>query len=198
MAEEEGQGVTFVDLGYPIFDCEMRICDQENHDLGENKIGYIQIRGDFVTSGYYHNETATQKAISFEGWLSTGDLGFMRNGRLIVTGRAKDVIFASGQNYYAHDIERVAEAVEGIELGKVAAVGVFNEQVQSDQLVLFVLSKQKTTEFLPLIAKLKRVISGQIGIEVAEVIPIRSIPKPPAGRSSVSSFGKITLKVIMI
>jgi amino acid adenylation domain-containing protein len=174
--------ITFVEVGAPIDYCELRICNEKDQDLGEDQIGYIQIRGGNVTSGYYHNPKATRQAITADGWLNTGDLGFICQQKLYVTGRAKDVIFVAGQNYYSHDIERVAEAVSGLELGKVAAVGVFNERRHGDELVLFVLFKPKPEKFLPLISELKRLVNRQLGIEVAEVIPIKSMPKTTSGK----------------
>jgi len=113
---KDSKCVTFVDVGYPVDDCYVRICDEAGHILDDNVIGHIQIKGKNVTCGYYNNTEATEKTIASDGWLSTGDLGFMRNGRLVVTGRAKDIIFVNGLNYYPHDIERAAEDVEGIGL----------------------------------------------------------------------------------
>ncbi len=180
--KEDIKGCTFIDVGYPIYNCYMRICDEQNNDLGENRVGYIQIRGGNVTSGYYNNTEATQKTITSDGWLITGDLGFMREGRLVITGRAKDVIFITGQNYYSHDIERIAESIDCMELGKVAAVGVFNDKLKYDQLVMFLMFKQKVENFIPLVKDLKKVISEKLGIEVSEVIPVKNIPKTTSGK----------------
>ena len=181
-SKEDKDAVIFMDEGYPIYNCYVRICDEENHDIGENKIGYVHISGGNVTSGYYNNKKATEQTITPDGWLNTGDLGFMKEKRLIITGRAKDVIFASGQNYYSHDIERIGEGVEGVELGKIVAVGVFNENRKGDDLVLFVLHKQKLENFIPIVNSLKRVISEKIGIEVAHVIQVKNIPKTTSGK----------------
>lgn len=180
--KDDHNGVMFVDVGYPIYNCSMRICDRNNVDLGENRIGYIQIRGGNVTKGYYNNKTATKEAITDDGWLNTGDLGLLKDGRLIITGRAKDVIFMAGQNYYSHDIERVAESVDGIELGKIVATGVYNQNTKCDELVLFVLFKQKAENFMNLAAELKSTINRAIGIEVSEVIPVKNIPKTTSGK----------------
>jgi len=180
--KDDAKGITFVDVGYPIYNCNMRICDMNDLDLGENRIGYIQIRGGNVTKGYYNNEVATKQAVTSDGWLNTGDLGLLRNGRLIITGRAKDIIFMAGQNYYSHDIERVAESVEGMELGKVVATGVYNQNTKCDELVLFVLFKQKAENFVSLVRELKSRINREIGIEVSEVIPVKNIPKTTSGK----------------
>lgn len=149
---EDCNAITFVDVGYPINNCYLQICDENNNSLGENRIGYILIKGGNVTSGYYNDKTATKKAITPDGWLNTGDLGFIHNERLVITGRAKDVIFSAGQNYYSHDIERICENVAGIDLGKVVAVGTFNEKKQSDELIIFVLFKKKVEEFINIIS----------------------------------------------
>lgn len=181
-SKEDKDAIIFVDEGYPIYNCYVRICDEENHDIGENKIGYVQISGGNVTSGYYNNKKATEQTITADGWLNTGDLGFMKEKRLTLTGRAKDVIFVSGQNYYSHDIERIGEGVEGIELGKIVAVGVFNENRKGDDLILFVIHKQKLENFIPIVNSLKRVISEKVGIEVAHVIQVKNIPKTTSGK----------------
>ncbi len=182
VSKEDSRGCSFADEGYPIYDCYVKICNMKNNDIGENKIGYICISGANVTSGYYNNEAATRKAITKDGWLNTGDLGFMRDGRLVITGRAKDVIFVKGQNYYSHDIERVAQEAEGIDLGKIVAVGAFNEKIKSDELILFVLFKMKADKFIGLVQSLRKLISERMGIEVSQVIPIKSIPKTTSGK----------------
>ena len=179
---EDEHGVTFADLGYPVYECAIRVCDENGRDLGENRIGHVHIKGGNVTSGYYNDPEATQKAITPDGWLNTGDLGLMRNGRIILTGRAKDIIFMAGQNYYSHDIERVAECVDGVELGKICAVGAFSEKLKQDELVLFVIFKQKLENFPKLALELKQVISQKIGIDVSETIPVKSIPKTTSGK----------------
>ena len=174
--------VEFADLGYPVKGCSVRISDEAGSVLGENKVGNIEIKGENVTSGYYNNEEATLNTIRTDGWLNTGDLGFLRNGRLIVTGRAKDVIFVNGQNYYAHDIERVSEQVRGIELGRVVACGVFNTVSQKDDIIILVLYKKKLIHFVELAVDLKKHIHSKIGLEVAHIIPVREIPKTTSGK----------------
>lgn len=182
IAKEDKNAVVFLDEGYPIYNSYVRICDKENKDVGENRIGYVQISGGNVTSGYYNNKQATQEAIKPDGWLNTGDLGFMRNKRLVITGRAKDVIFVAGQNFYSHDIERIGESIEGIELGKIVATGVFNDYLRCDELIIFVMYRQKIESFISFAAKVKQTINQRTGIEVSEVIPVRDIPKTTSGK----------------
>jgi len=185
--------IRLVDLGYPVTDCNIRICDDENKTLAERTVGYIQIKGNNVTSGYYNNNEATSKMISQDGWLNTGDLGFIWNGRLIFSGRAKDIIFVNGQNYYPHDIEKIAEGVEGIELGRIAACGVFNKELQRDSLLLFVLFKKKTEEFVSLAVELRKYISSKMGLNVDLIIPVREIPKTTSGKIQRYRLGEMYL-----
>ncbi|NLW46321.1 MAG: AMP-binding protein [Firmicutes bacterium] len=180
--EKESDRITFVDVGYAVDGCSIRICDADNRLLDEGRIGYIQIKGANVTSGYYNNDKAGAEVISKDGWLNTGDLGFISNGRLVVTGRAKDIIFINGQNYYPHDIERIAEEVDGVELGEVAAFGVPDEEQQNEAINLAVLFKKEIEQFLPLAITLKRQIFKQIGLDVKAIIPIKKIPKTTSGK----------------
>ncbi|WP_342426071.1 amino acid adenylation domain-containing protein [Paenibacillus sp. FSL L8-0502] len=174
--------LTFVDLGYPLASTSVRICDEKNQVLEDGVIGHTQIRGKNVTSGYYNNPEATAKVKTEDGWLITGDLGFMRNGRLTITGRAKDIIFVNGQNVYPHDIERIAEELDGVDLGKVAVCGVHDTQTRQDRIIAFVMHTKKIEHFVPLVQKLKSHLNYRGGWHIQDVVPIRRIPKTTSGK----------------
>lgn len=180
--EDSAKSVDFADVGYPVRDCMVRIAGEDNNVLEENTVGYVQIKGDNVTKGYYNNPSGTNRALTGDGWLNTGDLGFISNKRLIITGRAKDIIFVNGQNFYPHDLERVSEAIEDIDLGKIAFCGLYSNDLHQDQILVFVLFKKGAAAFLPLRAKLKKHIMKQVGLEIVEVIPVRKIPKTTSGK----------------
>src|SRR5690606_10016628 len=115
-------------------------------------------------------------------WLKTGDLGFLRENKLVVTGRFKNIIIINGQNYYPQDIERVAMQVEGVELGKVVACGYKPATEAEEELLVFVLFKGTPSEFIPLASSLKEKIFDFIGLVVNSVIPVRKIPKTTSGK----------------
>ena len=190
-ARSSERSVTFVEIGPPVKDCELRICDDQNNILNDNVVGYIQVNGKSVTQGYYNNAVATSKAITKDGWLNTGDLGFLRNGRLVVTGRAKDIIFVNGQNYYPHDIERVAESAGGIELGKCVASGVFNPDLQTEEIILFVLFKGKLEDFVPIVDQLTECIGKYMGLEISKVVPVKRILKTTSGKVQRYKLGQV-------
>ncbi|MCM3268071.1 non-ribosomal peptide synthetase [Paenibacillus elgii] len=174
--------VTFVDVGHPMTSSRIRICGDDDTVLADNVIGHIQISGKNVTAGYYNNPQATAKVMTTDGWLKTGDLGFMRSGRLVITGRAKDIIFVNGQNVYPHDIERVAEEVDGVELGKVAVCGVYDAEARQDRIVVFVMHTKKVEDFAPVAQRLRKHLNYRGGWELHDIVPIRRIPKTTSGK----------------
>lgn len=182
ITSDDDNAAEFVDLGYTVKDVYLKICDENGKELDENTVGHIFIKGENVTKRYYNNPEATKDTITGDGWLNTGDLGLIRNGRLLVTGRAKDVHFVNGQNFYLHDIERVTEEVEGVELGEVAAACVYNTGLQKDEVFIFVLHKKDLEEFVDLAISIKKYINKQMGLEVKHVIPVRKIPKTTSGK----------------
>ncbi|GMK38588.1 hypothetical protein PCCS19_16420 [Paenibacillus sp. CCS19] len=188
------ESVTFAEVGYAIDHVEVRIADDNAQASPERTVGRIQIRGRSVTSGYYRNAEATSKALLSDGWLDTGDLGFMSDGRLYITGRIKDIIFVNGRNYYPHDIERVAEEVDDVELGKVAAVGVHNAAEHREDIIVFIQYKKKLEQFVEVSLALKKHINMKMGLELAHVFPVRTIPKTTSGKVQRYVLGDMFLK----
>ncbi|MEE6145463.1 condensation domain-containing protein [Bacillus cereus] len=182
VGSESEDAAPFVAVGFPVDSCQVRICDNKNNVMEDMYIGNIQIRGDNVTQGYYNNIEATNETITSDGWLKTGDLGFMMNGEIVITGRAKEIIIINGQNIYPHDIERMIESLPSMELGKVVACGVFNEQKHTDELILFILYKGKIRSFIPLLHQAKQIIQEMFAIPVKNIIPIKKIPKTTSGK----------------
>jgi len=169
-------------VGRAIPYCELRIADDDDQPLPGERVGHIHIRGDNVTGGYY--EDAAINAVSFtnDGWLRTGDLGLVHQGDLYITGRDKEILFVNGQNYYPHDLERIAETVPGLELGKVAVAGVRPPGAQADELLVFVLHRADMADFLPLARRVAARIAEHTGLEVSAMVPVRRIPKTTSGK----------------
>lgn len=89
--------------------------------LGEREVGAIQLRGDSVTPGYL-TAAGLVPTRDADGWLDTGDHGYLADGAIVVCGRLKDVIIMGGRNIYPTDIERAAATVDGVRAGNVVAV----------------------------------------------------------------------------
>jgi polyketide synthase PksJ len=174
--------VKLVAVGRSIRQCVIRICDDADRVLEEGRIGHIQIAGRNVTTGYYQNLTATLEICAPDGWLRTGDQGFLQNDRLVVTGRTKNIIIVRGQNYYPYDIERVVSEVKGVEEGSVVAVGYTDTDTNEECLLLFVLFKKDPSAFVHLIRPIREELVNVIGVDVQHIIPIRRIPKTTSGK----------------
>ena len=174
--------VQLVSEGKAIPYCDVRITDDADQSLPDDHVGHLHIRGENVTRGYYENADANAAAFTGDGWLRTGDLGVIHGGDLYVSGRAKDIIFVNGQNYYPHDLESIAQRIEGLELGKVVAAGVRRPGEEVEELVLFVLHRGSMADFLPLATAVASLVNEQAGLEVAEVVPVKRIPKTTSGK----------------
>ena len=174
--------VRLVSEGRAIPYCNIRVTDDEDRPLPEGQIGNLHMRGDNVTRGYFESPEVNAAAFTADGWLRTGDLALIHQGDLYVSGRAKEIIFVNGQNYYPHDLEAIAQRIEGLELGKVVAAGVRPPGAGIEQLMLFILHRGSMEEFLPLATQAARLINEQTGLEVAEVVPVKRIPKTTSGK----------------
>jgi acyl-CoA synthetase (AMP-forming)/AMP-acid ligase II/aryl carrier-like protein len=175
-------GVRLVSVGRAIPYCELRVVADDDRMLPDERVGHIQIRGANVTDGYYQDAAANAAGYSADRWLRTGDLGVIHGGDLYVTGRHKEILFVNGQNYYPHDLERIAEDVPGLELGKVVVTGARASEAEADELLVFVLHRADLADFLPLARAVAARIGEHAGLEVSAVVPVRRIPKTTSGK----------------
>ncbi|MGK7876653.1 MAG: amino acid adenylation domain-containing protein [Xenococcaceae cyanobacterium] len=175
----------FVEVGDPIPGTKIRIADNQNKLVAEGKIGSIQIQGVSLASGYYQNPVATQEAFTEDGWFNTGDLGFIKAGRLTITGRQKDVIIINGVNYYSHEIEAVVEELEGIEVSYTAACAIRDHGEDTDRLAIFFTPEKKDEHgWGSLLKEIRSVVVNHIGINPDYLIPVDKtiIPKTAIGK----------------
>jgi acyl-CoA synthetase (AMP-forming)/AMP-acid ligase II/aryl carrier-like protein len=169
-------------VGRPVPSIELRIADEARGALPGGQVGHILIRGASVTRGYFGDPEATALAIDADGWVDTGDLGFLHEGALYIAGRSKEIIFVNGQNYYPYDLENIAQRAPGLDLNKLVAAGVAKPGSQGEELVVFVLHRGSMPDFLPTAAAVQRLINEHTGLEVAQVIPTKRIPKTTSGK----------------
>lgn len=174
--------ISFVNVGTPVDDCSLRIADDSGLTVDSETIGHILIQGGNVTSGYYNNAAETSIALTSDGWLKTGDLGFIKDRALYITGRAKDIIFVNGLNFYPHDLERLAEEIEGVELNKIVVAGCFNHALQREDVIAFVFHRGSPDIFLPVAEALKEHINVKAGLTLDRIIPVKDIPRTTSGK----------------
>ena len=170
-------------VGTPIRDCELRVVDDDDRPLAPGLVGHLQIRGGNVTQGYAGVAREAQP-FAADGWLRTGDLGFLLvpGNELVITGRAKEIIFVNGQNYYPHDLEAIAEEHADVELGRIAAVGACRPGGDEEEILLFLVARGSPADFVPEANRIRRHITEHTGLNIAHVIPVRNLPKTTSGK----------------
>ncbi len=176
----QAESLEMVLLGTPVSDTELVIANDAGQTLAELTLGHVLIRGDNVTHGYYDDTVLTSATINTEGWLDTGDIGFIYQQQLVLTGRFKDLIIVNGQNYHAYDLEQLCETLPEIGEQKTAACTIPSDK--GEALAIFVSYKGELSEFVSIANAIRAALAVDAGIEVAEVIPVSAFPKTTSGK----------------
>jgi acyl-CoA synthetase (AMP-forming)/AMP-acid ligase II len=113
----------------------LRVLDDQRRDLPERHVGELALQSDCMLTGYYNRPDLTAQAL-LDGWYLTGDLGYMVDGEVYVTGRIKDLIIVGGKNVHPQDLEALAAEVPGVHPGRVAAFGIFNADLGTEDVVV--------------------------------------------------------------
>lgn len=138
---------TFMLCGKVLPDHRLEVRDENGRPLDNRKVGRIFVQGPSITPGYYLNQDATQATISEDGWLETGDLGYLVDGQIVITGRSKDLILAHGRNIWPQDLEWAVEGAVTARIGRTAAFPVESEN-GADEIVLLVECRSRNLENL--------------------------------------------------
>ena len=139
----DDEGVEMVNLGRPLEGFEVRIV-REREGVADGVVGSVFARGPSLMSGYLGRPELTAGAL-VDGWLDTGDLGFLLDGELYLTGRDKDVLILRGRNHAPHPLEQALDAVGGVRTGCAAACSYRPEGCDGERLVLFVEHSARAT-----------------------------------------------------
>lgn len=178
---EDSRITSFVDLGYPIKYTKLRITDDDNHILDEKYVGNIEIMGEGVTKGYINNPKANEDIFTEDHWLRTGDVGFLYEGHLYITGRKKDIIFINGQNYYSSDIEHYIVNKKNIKIGSCVACGIPNKD-SKDELIIFIQHRGDDEDFLQLAERIKIDVARDLRLSIKYVLPCKKIHRTTSGK----------------
>lgn len=176
---ETENALTVVSCGTPLPGYQIKIVDDRGTELSERKVGEVCIKGGLVTDGYHLRPDATKQSFK-DGWLHSGDLGYMASGELYICGRKKDLIILNGRNYYPQTLEWSIENVDSVRKGNVVAFSVPSEG--SEALVVAV--ESKATDKQALQTKIKQLLGEQFALSVKEVVvlPPGTLPKTSSGK----------------
>jgi fatty-acyl-CoA synthase len=169
----DGQGppVSLVSCGSPLPGHRLQIVGEDGRAVKERQVGEILLAGPSVMLGYYKQDALTAQTIR-DGWLRTGDLGYLSGGELFVCGRAKDIIIVNGRKYHPQDLEWAVDALAGVRRGRVVAFGA-TEFGQADRVVI-VVEPSGTVSSALLAETIRREIRDLFGLYVADVAVARS------------------------
>ncbi len=176
-----------VDCGplLPTFDVSIR--DDEGNPLPERHCGTIFLRGPSVMAGYFQNPEATREVLSPDGWLNTGDIGYLVGTHLFVTGRQKDMIIIHGRNIWPQDIEDIAKQFPGVRHTDVAAFAVTTAKGEEQAAVVVQCREQDPVKRNRLMHDLKGEIRAEFGINcLLELVPPQTLPRTSSGKLSRS------------
>jgi fatty-acyl-CoA synthase len=187
--------LAFVGAGKPLPDLEVRIVSPEGETLAERTEGRLLFRGPSATSGYYRNPKATAELVGKDGWLDSGDLAYIVDGEIYITGRAKDVIIKAGRNIYPHEVEEIAGRVAGVRTGCVVAFGAPDERSGTDRLVVAA-EVHDGTPRERIRNEISRAVDEALGLppDRVELLPTRSIPKTSSGKLRRSETRRLYLQ----
>jgi fatty-acyl-CoA synthase len=185
-----GRPASIVGCGRALPGHNVRVVREDGCEARDREIGEITLAGPSVMLGYYRDDESTAETIR-NGWLHTGDLGYLSGGELFVCGRAKDIIIVNGRKYHPQDLEWAVDDVAGVRRGRVVAFGT-SEQGARDRVVIVVeTSGGASSETIA--ETVRRRISDGFGLYVDEVV---SVPGGTIGRTTSGKLQRAATKAL--
>lgn len=189
----ESHALAFVSCGEPLEGHEIRIVDEENNVLPERRVGQLQFRGPSSMQGYYNNPAATA-AVYHNGWIDSGDLAYLADGEVFITGRRKDLIIKAGRNLYPAEIEELVATVKGVRQGCVAVFGSTDTKRGTEKLIVVAETRESDkVARQKIIEAVQEAISQAVDIVADEIILVtpHTVPKTSSGKLQRSACKKM-------
>ena len=186
---DEQPAVTLVSCGRSLPGHQIRIVDEHGRELSERHVGEITLAGPSVMLGYYKDDDLTRRTVR-QGWLHTGDLGYLSGGELFVCGRAKDVIIVNGRKYHPQDLEWGVDDLPGVRRGRVVAFG--TTQSGGPDRVVIVVERGGSVASGALRDAIRRRIVDLHGLYVDEVV---LVPSGTVGRTTSGKLQRAAIKI---
>ena len=181
----------FVNCGLPLPGHTVKVVDETGEELPDLRVGSVLMSGPSIMTGYYNNAEVTANALKHGNWLDTGDLGFIHEGSLYITGRRTDVIIVNGRNIRAQDIEALAEDQPEVRTRQTSAFSITDEN--GDNTIALViecrLSSQEKRQSLT--TRLQRLVYSAFGVRcLVELVPPHTLPRTSSGKLSRTAARK--------
>ncbi|WP_156839971.1 fatty acyl-AMP ligase [Novosphingobium aquimarinum] len=182
-----------VNCGKPVRDMTVEIRGENGKRLKDHQIGKVWCQGQSVMHSYFRDPEATAECM-VDGWLDTGDMGYMVDGYLFIVGRAKDMIIINGKNHWPQDIEWAVEQLPGFNHGDIAAFSIEMDNGEETPAVLVHCRVSDPDKRLALRDQIRDKVRSITGMNcVVELIPPKSLPRTSSGKLSRAKAKKLYL-----
>lgn len=200
----EQDSLNLVNCGSPLLDVEFRIRDDEGNLLSDGIVGNIELKTPSAMISYLNDPESTAEILTADNWLKTGDLGFLENNSIYITGRKKEIIIMRGENYFPTDFEKACHGINGIYENRTAAFSVYNNTINTEELYIIceidknLVDINKNNEKSQLIEAVKEAVSQQTGIYPGHIgfVPRNTIPKTTSGKIQRGHLRKLYLELL--
>ncbi|HTI30697.1 MAG TPA: fatty acyl-AMP ligase [Sphingomonas sp.] len=173
-----------VNCGKPVLGMKVEIRDEDGGLLPERAIGKVFAKGSSIMTGYFRDAEATEACLK-DGWLDTGDMGYLSDGYVYIVGRAKDMIIINGKNHWPQDIEWAVEQLPGFKSGDIAAFAITTPGGEETPAVLVQCRTTDDKERARLRDDIKERVRSITGMNcVVELVPPRTLPRTSSGKLS--------------
>ena len=174
-----------VNCGKPVSGMEIHVREDDGEPLPDRGIGKVFVRGASVMHSYFRDEESTRACLTPDGWLDTGDMGYMSHGYIFIVGRAKDMIIINGRNHWPQDIEWAVEQLPGFKSGDIAAFAITGPSGEETPAVLVHCRVSDPSERGRLRDDIRERVRAITGIiPVVELVPPRTLPRTSSGKLS--------------
>jgi len=174
-----------VNCGRVLPEHEVIIRDETGAGLGYRRTGRVTVRGPSVMSGYFDDPESTKEVLTEDGWLETGDLGYMTEEGLFVTGRSKDLIIINGRNIWPQDLEYLAEQRDQVRIGDSSAFAVSDPDGMETAVLVVQCRVSDEAEREKLMSQIQSSVYASFGVHcLVDLVPPRTLPKTSSGKLS--------------
>jgi len=155
--------------------------------MPERHVGTLYVRGPSIMSGYFGEEALTADVLSRDGWLNTGDLAYIADGSVVITGRQKDLIIINGRNIWPQDLEYIAESQPEVRTGDASAFSVTAPDGEDKAVLVIECRESRHAQRVELVTRIQALIRQDLGIDCfIELVPRNTLPRTTSGKLSRS------------
>jgi fatty-acyl-CoA synthase len=177
----------FVKCGFALPEHSVEVRDEKGNTLPDRHVGTLYVKGPSVMSGYFGEPELTKEVLSADGWLNTGDLAYIADASVIITGRKKDLIIINGRNIWPQDLEYLAESQPEVRTGDASAFSVSDDDGEDKAVLVIECRISDPARRSALSEELQGAVGRELGIDCfIELVPRNTLPRTTSGKLSRS------------